>query len=619
MQKKIILNFLPPADFNSPSASLSILKSFLNKNNIATDVIYWNFLLDKYMESEKKDSDKIFKTNVSLLPFYYIIAEEQKDKTAVKKIESYYNSLNSKKIIYNKEYKHNHLDEIKNKILKKISATLGKINFDEVLLWGISGKLFQWIPGVILAKEIKKINPNTKIVIGGFGNKDEALELLKTSIHIDFAIYGEGEYPLLELSNEIEKKDSVFENIPRLIYRENGKLLFSKTAQGKYLDFDDSIYPDYSDYFNNIPKEINKSTIQLPVNSIRSCRWNRCKFCNYSKGYKYRERSPESIVKEIEYFSDKYNIKTFNFVDNDVIGYDIKRFEHLCDLLIKSKLKHNKEYHLWAQIILHKDLDTVIYKKMALAGFDFIFAGYEAISENILIKMDKSHRFANNILYLKLCIKYGIKPNANLIKGVPDEAIEDVSESVENLHFLRFYFHGHHFNFEHYQGIFTLYKDARYFKTISDSELQNYHLDTFSYYLPSGFILNPENLFGWMKNLSVNTHEWHNFNQFENFYKTQKFTYNIIKYENEYHYKEYVNENEESSVFFYEPEYIDILKAANDKVISFDELNKNIKTKYPNITKSRIKKVLSDLKKSFLLYHNSDYSNIVTVIDTDLV
>ena len=47
---------------------------------------------------------------------------------------------------------------------------------------GISAKYSQWIPGIILAEEIKKVAPNIKIVVGGFGSEKEALEALGIDI-----------------------------------------------------------------------------------------------------------------------------------------------------------------------------------------------------------------------------------------------------------------------------------------------------------------------------------------------------------------------------------------------------------------------------------------------------
>ena len=610
---------MPPADFRHPSAAFSILKSFLEHNAHSAEIIYWNFLLDKYIEREKEMVDLVEAPRVALLPYYYIIAEKEKDEDALNRIIFYYQGLNPENLVWNSQNSLKLFRNIKTKIFKTISEVLNKIDFNNVLLWGISGKNFQWVPGIILAKEIKKINPDAKIVFGGFGGKDEAFEIMNLSKDIDFTIYGEGEYPLLELCNELEKGKRSFNKIPRFIYRDKNQIISSEIIHGVYLDMNNYIYPDYSDFKNSVPKKIKKDFLQYPINSIRACRWNRCRFCNYSMGYKYRERSPECIVKEIEYMSDKYDITAFNFVDNDIIGRDIKRFEHLLDLLIESSLKNEKIYTFWAQIIIHKNLEANIYKKMSLAGFKGLFAGYEAISDNILQKMDKNQRFADNILFLKYCMKYDLEPKANLIKGIPDETIHDVKESCDNMHFLRFYFHGKYKNFKHYQGNFALYKEAKYFKTVSDKEFSNYSLDTFCYYLPSKLVNKSSHLFALMKNKLTNNQGWINFIQVENYYQKCEYSYKLLKNNNIIFYKEYLDKNEIDSILFDEPEYADVLISANNKVISFEELYKNMTEKYSYISANKIKKILSELKKKFLLYYNEDFSDIITIIDMEMI
>src|SRR3989339_191069 len=618
MQTKVIFNCLPPSDKINPSAALSILKSFLTHNNIVSEIIYWNFLLDKYFEAEKKNSDWVYRPVVSLLPYYLLLADEFCDTEALERIKSFYNRLNSDNIIFNRN-SFDTFDEVRTEIIDTISTELDKINFENVQLWGISAKCFQWIPGLILSREIKKRNKNTKIVFGGFGGIDDATEVLKSSKDIDFVIYGEGEFPLLELYKVLKNQSSDFSNVPRLIYRENNEIKINQQSKSDFLDYNNYLIPDYSEFFTNAKERYKLDDLRFPINSIRSCRWNKCKFCNYSAGSKYREREPESIVNEIEYISEKYDISSFNFVDNDIIGKDLKRFDKLLDLLIDSSYKNERPYSLWAQFILHKEMESDIYKKMSLAGLRYLFAGYESVSDNLLSKMGKSNSFAHNILYLKFCVKYGIKSDANIIRGIPGETAEDVNEASKNLHYLRFYFHGRHLNFAHTFGNFTLYKDTKFNKSVTDDEKQKLHLDTFYSYLPNKLLNEPFNIFGLVPHRLENYDEWFSFTNVEDYYKAQKFHYDILLHQNIVYYKEYLNELEINTIVFDEPEYIETLKLANNKVISFDTLKINLKSLFPEITDERITKIITDLKSVFLLYASDDYSTIVTVIDMSLL
>jgi len=627
--KKIILNYLPPAIKYIPSCALSILKSFLNQNNFQSSIMYWNILLDTMLEKEKKESGESGEDLLSLLPFLYLLAEDCGDQKIINKLFIYFHQLNFENLIgeelfFEKNHNQNILENIKNKVIEIITGELNKIDFNQILLWGISGKFFQWIPGIILAKEIKRINPSAPVVIGGFGNKEEAIEILKSCKNFDYAVYGEGEYPLADLCNYIQNGTPLLKNIPRLVYREKEEIKISETSKSNFLDFENYIFPDYSDYLNysnqlkNIPHE-NKKNIDYPINSIRSCLWNKCKFCRSNYGYKYQERSPESVVKEIISITNKYNTYTIRFMDNDVIGKDFKRFENLLDMLIELNVKNNMKYNFWMQIILYNDLDAQIYKKMFLAGIKRIYAGYEAVSDTLLKKMNKVNGFTNNILYLKSCMKYEIYAFANIITMIPDEAIENIRESIKNLHFIRFFFHGEYFDFSHTYSQFILYKEAKYNKLLSDEERQKYVPFYLYNFLSSNLIAEPFNVFSYMSDGSIEKREeWKIFQQVESFYKKHKYSYEILRNGNDLYYFEYKDKKLVFSIILSELEF-SILSISNDKVISLDEMLLILLKTNPDITKEKIQNILSELKKHYLVYYNENYSSIVSIIDTKLL
>jgi len=102
---------------------------------------------------------------------------------------------------------------------------------------------------------------------------------------------------------------------------------------------------------------------------IRSCSWNRCKFCVANEEYIYRERSPENIVQEIEYQSQKYNIDYFLFVDNDFGRKDRNEFDKLLKLLYLSAKNRNKPYHMIGMIAPQR-IDRKSIRAMKKIAFD---------------------------------------------------------------------------------------------------------------------------------------------------------------------------------------------------------------------------------------------------------
>ncbi|MBU0488523.1 MAG: radical SAM protein, partial [Bacteroidetes bacterium] len=559
--------------------------------------------------------ENISNSEIRLMPFYYMLSRQYHDDEAKRKVLSYIYKLSPGWLKGGRKKYEDYLELLSEKVMRIIDEELAAIDLNSLMLFGISYKLFQWIPGMILASEVKKRAPHIKIVVGGLGNKDSAVELMRCCPDFDYAIWGEGEYPLLELCNHISTQRPQPEKIARLVYREETKIKVSATTRSEYLDFNNYIFPDYADYMPHYPS-LEKNLIFFPINSLRSCHWKKCNFCNYNHGYKYRERSPENIVKEIEYVGNKYSHKHFLFVDNDVIGTSIERFEELLDQIIELQKRSNNAFYFWCEMIPQRKLNQDIIKKMANARFGELFVGYEGITDDLLKKMNKSNDFALNIFMIKSALKNDIILRTNLIKGVPDETKEDVLESAENLHYLRFFFHNHKHNLFHIHGNFTLYKEARYYKTLSESEIQQqYNMNPFPYYLPEKMLHTPFNLFGYYKRQNDNHVEWGAFAIAENYYRENEYSYTLEKRGEIIHYEEYLNKEIVESIRFTQQIHCDVLTALNDSVKSFEELTHSLAGNGHKVTDEKLKEVLTQLKAAYLVYFNRDFSSIVSVID----
>lgn len=461
---KILLNCLPPTDVNSPSISLSVLKTFMQNHGFETEIKYWNFLLS--MMSEYTESED---TEIRLLPFLSIINDRNGNKKGNNRILSLLQKIDPSYKTHDPHYYAEFLQEKKEEIFEIIHEELELIDFGEISLIGISAKYSQWIPGMILAEEIKKIAPQVKIIVGGFGSMESAREAMKLCQQFDFVTWGEGEYPLMQLCEELQKETPDFTTVPRLIFKESDHFTQSLTTKSEYLDFDNYTYPDYEDFINNFPETEDEEEINLPINSIRSCHWRKCKFCDFNHGYKLRARRPECIVNEIEHLTTTYGHTTFSFVDSDTFG-DLKHFEKLLDLLIDLRYRTEEDFSLWAEIIPNDKFDAPLMQKMAIAGFKNLFIGYDGLCDSLLKKMNKSNSFADNVFFVKYSLKNGIAPFVNVIRYIPGETEEDIQECIDNLHFLRFFYNDSVIPFSHNYVNLVLSSMTKYYKLMPDTE-----------------------------------------------------------------------------------------------------------------------------------------------------
>lgn len=608
---KILLNCLPPADVHTPSISLSILKSFMQERGYKSEVKYWNFLwpdMSDYIETED--------TEIRLLPFLSILNDIHDNTRGESRLLSLLQQLKPAFKADDSDYYQEFLEEKKEEIYDAMDTELEAIDFSEVLLFGISAKYNQWIPGMILAESIKEINPDVKIVVGGFGNEEVAKEAMKLCPHFDFVTWGEGEYPLLHLAEQVQKDSPEYKSVPRLIYREDKELIQSTVVRSEYLDFEKYIYPDYQDFIAAYPDPEDMDKVSIPINSIRSCHWRKCQFCDFNSGYKLRSRSPECIVAEIEHINTTYGLSTFSFVDSDTFG-NLAHFERLVDLIIDLKYRSEEDLLFWAEIIPNAEFTDQLMEKMAIAGFKNIFIGYDALSDALLKKMNKSNSFSDNIFFVKSAIKNGIAPYVNVIKYVPGETEEDVRESIDNLHYLRFFYNNRMLSFSHNYVPLVLSSMTKYYKLLSSEERGIYNYDALSYLLPDHFSDSEErfHLFRYESSAPKNNKEWEKLMEIESYYKTNAFSYKLQENNGILYYTEYCNKEEIANLVFGEPEYGEVLKEIKNQVCSLEELLHKMKLIYPEINVQRIKEILSNLKSSYLIYCNTDYSNIVSVID----
>ena len=608
----ILLNCFPPANTMYPSLSLSILKSFMNDNGIITNVKYWSFLLEDFQTRFFQNQMEHIVGYNNLLPFInyvWVHSEKKMDNCNLKYhilsmnplwFHSDSNLLEDKMVQYANEFEQIITDEIL------------KMNLDRYKIFGITTKFYQWICGGIIAQKVRELYPEIKIVIGGFGTADEALAMMNNFGYYDYAIWGEGEYPLLHLYEALEF--SSYTDVPNLIYRsKNGMSQINQSKKKAYFDLNSNIFPDYSDFFTQNPNNINGIT--LPFEGSRGCHWRKCRFCYLNDGYSYRTKSNENKIKELKHQIEKYQIRKFNFADNDVIGKDVEKYEEFLDELIKLKDVYNN-FSIEMVEINTKTINSSIVKKMALGGINCVQIGYESPSNRLLQKIKKKSSFASNLLFIKWANEFSILvKGVNIIQGLLEETADDIFEAADNLFYLRFFLSKKVVN--HNKISLKINKSSPYFKYLeNNNKLVDWNYSFISELLPDTFYNQTDKycLFDYSKTSQEST-QWMSFNKIEDHFSNSNYNYQIINNKNIIHYREYLDNVLINELAFDSPLHWTILKSCNHSVISLEELSLILQSSSLN----DLLLAIHSLKCEGLLYHSEDFSELVTPINTDIV
>ena len=219
--KKIILNWLPPSMTIMPSPPMSVLKAYLSAQGYNVSIIYWNIILKKlekeFIWGTYTNNKTIEFQDLLLLNNYLAIKHNDKEaysrvKSALIAIKPQYLSLGS----FNFDH---HMSNYAEKLENLIDQELAKFDFNDILYWGFSVNLYQWIYSSIFAKKIKLIAPQSLIVIGGIGTKDSAIAFLDNFPQFDMALWGEGENSLNLLTKYLFGEINSIDIVPNIAFR----------------------------------------------------------------------------------------------------------------------------------------------------------------------------------------------------------------------------------------------------------------------------------------------------------------------------------------------------------------------------------------------------------------
>lgn len=314
------------------------------------------------------------------------------------------------------------------RVLRVIDLIYRDVDWKDYRLVGFTITPSQLFASLLFAQWIKRDSPQIKILFGGPGVVGQlGVSVLNCFPQVDWCIDGEGEEAFDQLLKCLSKGIANVENfVPGLIYRRNNIARINPRHQLSSLKgLPDPDYDDYFELINATPYLKRKRLeINLPMEASRGCPY-KCTFCGEKYLFTgYRARPCYEVVTQIARISKRYDCKHIVFVDSIILPSQAER-------LFPGIEKLHSDYYIFCQIrpgLTKKQLES-----MRRAGVGGVQIGIEALSTNLLRKMNKGTRFIDNLQIMKFCEEIGIIHAAQLIVGFPSETQRDVDESVKNI------------------------------------------------------------------------------------------------------------------------------------------------------------------------------------------
>lgn len=247
----------------------------------------------------------------------------------------------------------------------KVEKFIDKFKPDIV---SISCPNIQRYPNVLnISKIVKKLNPNTLVIVDGLYATINAQEVLKEPA-IEFVIMGETEIPLLTLMNKIKINNRDPSDLKAISYRTPDNVFISPDRI--LIDALDTLPPPSYDllplenYFKYSKHDsLTREKRQITVITSRGCP-HKCDNCLTVNmwGQVWRAKSVPYLLNEIEILLDIYRIQEITFEDLSLVA-DIGRLHQLCREIVHRNLQFK-----WSTYIHNQQLDLPTKRLMKQAG-----------------------------------------------------------------------------------------------------------------------------------------------------------------------------------------------------------------------------------------------------------
>ena len=229
----------------------------------------------------------------------------------------------------------------------------------------------------------------------------------------------------------------VYRNLGNEVYLKNINGIITKNFCNDKINFVENLdtlnFPAWEDFplenywmlgYSHGPLSSKK---YLPILSSRGCPYP-CNFCVIPKTNerRWRSRSPQNVVDELEYFMKKFNVKEFHFEDLNSTVND-NRTKELCNLIIKRNINIQWKIVAGTKVESIKNEDTV--KLLKDSGCTYISISPESGSVELMKSINKPFNYNHALKIVKEMNKNKIFSQACFIIGYPGETVMDLKKT----------------------------------------------------------------------------------------------------------------------------------------------------------------------------------------------
>jgi len=305
----------------------------------------------------------------------------------------------------------------------KVSKIASKLNPNIV---GITATTSTIKNALEYSKLVKKVLPDSLIVIGGPHTTFMPAKTLKSCPSLDAVVIGEGEETMVELAGKYcDENNGKLEGIKGIAYHDlkNGNIKLNP-PRPLIKDLDSIPFPTrHLVPFESYGTTRNKSSDMI---TSRGCVFS-CGYCSSSliMGKKFRSRSPENVANEIEQLVENYKIKDIAFID-DTFMLNKRRANSIADEIRSRGLDIGFVASSRVDMV-----DKNLIEKLKSAGLSTLYYGVESGSQRVLDLMKKGITLKQAEDAVRVAKEVGVEVLTSFILGFPGETREEIDKTID--------------------------------------------------------------------------------------------------------------------------------------------------------------------------------------------
>ena len=279
-----------------------------------------------------------------------------------------------------------------------------------------------------LAQALRQAGYRGHLIGGGPFASFNCERLLRDYPEFDSIGLGEGEELICNLAANLEDVSRV----SGLCYRRRDGSIGLNPSKGNPDNLDALAFPKRTTFHSYFDKPI------ASVLTSRGC-WRECAFCSINAWYqrgggkKFRIRSVESIVAEVEELYFKYGVRIFNFQDDNFFLPNPEKAERRFEQL-RSRLRDEGVGRI--AIAVKARPDSITYGSIRVLdqlGLFRVFLGVENASETGLRHLNRKSCLAEILNALEILNEFGVHIAYNLLMFEPETTLDEI---LINLRFM---------------------------------------------------------------------------------------------------------------------------------------------------------------------------------------